>query len=1347
MKKFMSLFLALVLAMSAAMPVFADTTIGEEPTTPIAITKELGDSEEVEESEPAETDVEENEDGLIEEDEDTTEVITPATEAVEPVTAEIPVAMGFEMGIMSVVPFIGTTTTELHDFINSAAVGYGDTIVISNNVINDLLTAEDLPSGAIESFGIKVPDKNLTIMSDGTHEIKGRWVVNYDIKIVGLNLIYDSYADAADNFGRDRGVIFIPTASSATLTIEDSTITQLDKSDIILIGGGNNLSPGNIVNLTNVSMEATPASGSVQGITVKAKGSVVNMTNSSLVVPSTGGAYGVYGIVFQSESTVNVIDSSIDVKFQHGIGVLETTGNNAIINVTDSEISGYAAISVKAIGTTITVTDSILNGINSITEGSSSDWCAAVLFDKTADNGTLDMINTTVNLTNNSNGKNNKLEVGVSARQGAHTIKIDSDCVFTNDADGITSPAYALTLGSSSGATITTETVTLLAGSKIELSNEDVHVCTGDHIVIYPGVEMNVANIYLDDKSTLDFKNFIDNSSFMALEIANVSGYGATGADIPTVDCDNTQIITTADEYVAALNKLFGAAAVPADINFLPAVVSPDPTFYLQYQLEDNGSYKSGIPVPSSFSTPFIKYVYDIAEYPYTLDAPIPYDMYRSNLSYGYRASLNLRAFVDGIRVLNILKDTHGVYDDSASAWLDQFPTARDEEAYTLTDPNNPLRAIKLIVTYIPMCEVTYDFNDGTIAGTTTATKAPEWMEFGLDYSDELTLPVVEKIGYTFIEWCTDAALTTAFNPADAVKGHVDLYAKWQADPTDKHFNLRYMLEGNNTYKTGLPIPTDFVIDETYIYDVSVPLYEIVEAPIPFDIYRGNNPSLIRASLNLRAKVNKNVAVVVYDESGVTNSEGAYAQLVGFPGARVTENYTAEDPKDSARTINLQVTYVPMCEVIYNANGGTFADTALAAKPLEWIEYGTSCTEPVVTKAGFTFDGWYTDAGFSTKFDFSNTLDNHYDLYAKFTPIPTAAPRPLLAITPNPVRLSAVVGYSSANQQILTVQNNGTDVANQITVALGGTDASRFTVSPSSLADIAVNGRNIITIVPVTGLAVGTYTAQIVVRYSGGQTPGNYSVSIPVTFTVSPVSSGGNNGGGGGNSGIETDDDGLGWSRGYGGFTRVNTANQDTVTMTPDAVPLGAVEFEAPYINGYEDGTIRPNGKLTRAELAQIIYNLFGEEKNYSGASYSDVNADFWGYNAISFAELNNYMVGYPDDTFMPNAFVTRAELTTAVAKIVEVTGQAGNSKFSDVDGHWAEMPINGLTGKSVITGYEDGTFLPNNHITRTEACVVISRAFDRNYNSYLTNKLFADLNKDFWGYNYVMNAANGSSN
>ena len=186
------------------------------------------------------------------------------------------------------------------------------------------------------------------------------------------------------------------------------------------------------------------------------------------------------------------------------------------------------------------------------------------------------------------------------------------------------------------------------------------------------------------------------------------------------------------------------------------------------------------------------------------------------------------------------------------------------------------------------------------------------------------------------------------------------------------------------------------------------------------------------------------------------------------------------------------------------------------------------------------------------------------------------------------------------------------------------------------------------------------------------------------------------------------------------------------------------------YMFGYTDGTVRPNGRITRAEAAALVTRLLGIES--IGAATKPMFTDTpsaWYNKAINAAVQRGIMKGYPDGRFRPNAPITRAEFTQMIAQIDNKP--YGIAPFADVVGHWAELAIGREYQAKRIMGYPDGTFRPNAHITRCEAVVILNKMFERNYddmsavnamNRHLI-KSFLDLSQSFWGYNDMVEATN----
>ena len=186
------------------------------------------------------------------------------------------------------------------------------------------------------------------------------------------------------------------------------------------------------------------------------------------------------------------------------------------------------------------------------------------------------------------------------------------------------------------------------------------------------------------------------------------------------------------------------------------------------------------------------------------------------------------------------------------------------------------------------------------------------------------------------------------------------------------------------------------------------------------------------------------------------------------------------------------------------------------------------------------------------------------------------------------------------------------------------------------------------------------------------------------------------------------------------------------------------------YMFGYTDGTVRPNGYITRAEAAALVTRLLGLDTFASAAepAFTDTPSS-WYNKAINAAVNRGIMKGYPDKSFRPNAPITRAEFTQMISTIDNKP--YGVAPFADVVGHWAERPIGSEYQAGRIMGYPDGTFRPNAFITRAEAVVILNKIFERNYDAMSAMnaknkeyiKRFIDLAPSFWGFNDMVEATN----
>mgnify|MGYP005963611225 CR=1 FL=1 len=206
-----------------------------------------------------------------------------------------------------------------------------------------------------------------------------------------------------------------------------------------------------------------------------------------------------------------------------------------------------------------------------------------------------------------------------------------------------------------------------------------------------------------------------------------------------------------------------------------------------------------------------------------------------------------------------------------------------------------------------------------------------------------------------------------------------------------------------------------------------------------------------------------------------------------------------------------------------------------------------------------------------------------------------------------------------------------------------------------------------------------------------------------------------------------------------------------TVTI-PDDVPTGLNgDDHYAYIVGYPNGNVEPNGNITRAEVATIFFRLLTEEVRTANStqsnSLSDVTRGQWFNHAVSTLSSMGIVKGHNDGTFAPNAPITRAEFA-AIAARFDDKNRDTSSKFTDIASHWAKNEIGIAANKGWINGYPDGTFRPNQYITRAEAMTLVNRVLNRlpeNSSDLLDSMIKWPDNSDAsaWYYLAVQEATN----
>lgn len=210
---------------------------------------------------------------------------------------------------------------------------------------------------------------------------------------------------------------------------------------------------------------------------------------------------------------------------------------------------------------------------------------------------------------------------------------------------------------------------------------------------------------------------------------------------------------------------------------------------------------------------------------------------------------------------------------------------------------------------------------------------------------------------------------------------------------------------------------------------------------------------------------------------------------------------------------------------------------------------------------------------------------------------------------------------------------------------------------------------------------------------------------------------GGSSGGGGGGGSSEEDDQ-----------DDEEIKPEDNEPTTPPVHEISFTDIDSSHwaytsvsylasnfiLNGYLDGTFKPENNITRAEFAKIIVSATDTFDSNAVSSFKDVSSDDWYYYYVSTAYNKGYITGYPDGSFRPNDKITRADICTIVNRVLKASPSKNPEAFKDDSEipSYAKDSVYALSEKGIVNGFSNGTFAPKTYATRAQTAKIIYAAF-----------------------------------
>nr|WP_275942638.1 cadherin-like beta sandwich domain-containing protein [Paenibacillus alba] len=191
--------------------------------------------------------------------------------------------------------------------------------------------------------------------------------------------------------------------------------------------------------------------------------------------------------------------------------------------------------------------------------------------------------------------------------------------------------------------------------------------------------------------------------------------------------------------------------------------------------------------------------------------------------------------------------------------------------------------------------------------------------------------------------------------------------------------------------------------------------------------------------------------------------------------------------------------------------------------------------------------------------------------------------------------------------------------------------------------------------------------------------------------------------------------------------------------------PIDTISYLS-WIEGYPDGTFKPNKSITRAEVSSIFVKAIAKPQSLvASQNFKDVADQHWAAGAIHQAQKAEWLSGYPDGSFKPDAPITRGELAAIIVKINKLAVNNDVQAFVDTKNHWAAGYIQAAKASGLMSGYEDGSFRPDQPLTRAEAVKVINNLLKRP-TPKLGKNVWNDVSQKDWFWSDVQSASESFS-